>query len=62
VNECIICAKGGIQDTTTRAVFGEAEVRRRAKARTPTRTFFGEGSKFPSCPKCGAAAGWILAK
>jgi hypothetical protein len=60
--ECIICANGGVQDSTAAALFGEAEARRRAKARKSTRTFFEKNSKLPSCPNCGDDAGWTLVK
>src|SRR5215211_6437307 len=51
--ECIICAKGGFQDTTTSALFGPMEAQKRLKAQKPTMQFFDQETIFPPCPNCG---------
>jgi hypothetical protein len=60
--ECIICARGGYQDSTTVALFGAAEAQRRLNAQKPTMQFFSQNSIFPPCPNCGDAGGWSLLK
>ena len=60
--ECIICAKGGFQDSTTAALFGPVEAESRLKAQKPTMQFFIQDSILPPCPNCGDAGGWSLLK
>ena|SRR5215216_1831323 len=60
--ECIICAKGGFQDTTTSALFGPMEAQKRLEAQKPTMQFFDQDSIFPQCPNCGDTAVWSLLK
>src|SRR5215207_9619408 len=51
--ECIICAKGGFQNSTASRLFGEAEANRRLKAQKPTSQFFNQDTILPPCPNCG---------
>lgn len=60
--ECILCAKGGLQDATSVVLFGEAAAQRRAMARKPTRQFFDKDAIFPPCPNCRKSGGWALLK
>jgi hypothetical protein len=58
--ECILYAKGSLQDATTILIFGKAEANRRAKTWKATAQFFSQNSVFPPCPNCGSDGGWSL--
>ena len=60
--ECMVCAKGGLQDSTDVLLYGKAETEQRAKTRKVTLEFYNENSVFPLCPNCGDAGGWSLLK